>query len=433
MNLNIFKGLTNQIIDSPDFGIFEKKFILTTSLVISISAVFGTILNIFLDFDLNSIILAGVSALVYLLLYFYGRNTNNLELLKWLISLISLVLINVFWVYNYNSKGPVIYLFVVYFSLLLFIWNRRQLLILFLLVLANVVTLFLVEYYFTGALPEYPNDDARIVDIYTGLIIYFTIIFIFTTAAKNNYIRQYEKAKESDRLKSAFLANMSHEIRTPLNAIYGISSLLANENFSREEMKNHSNIIHENSQYLTRLIEDMIDISKIETNQFSVRFRKTLIEPILGQLYENFSDEIRRNGKDISLEISVPDEKKTINTDPTRLEQIMNNLIINAIKFTEKGKIRFGYMQEEYHLTFFVEDNGPGIKKEDQKKIFDRFIKIEKDDEQLHRGTGIGLFLCKEIVHMLGGEIWVNSEHGKGSGFYFTLPATEVEKNNNSA
>lgn len=434
MNLSIFKALSGYIVESTeDFTAFEKRFVLSTCLVLAFSALFGTILNIFLDFSLNNIILAGITTLVYSGLYIYGRQTRNLEMLKWLISLISLVVINVFWVLNYNSRGPVIYLFVVYFSLLLFIWNRKQLIVLFFLVLVNIVTLFFIEYYYSGQLPEYPSEMARIIDVYTGLIIFFSIIFIFTTAAKNNYINQFKKAKESDRLKSAFLANMSHEIRTPLNAIYGISSLIANESFSRDEIKNYTNIIHENSQYLTRLIEDMIDISKLETDQFSLKFRPTLIEPIFSHLYENFREEIERKEKDIALEVSVPDRKRTIDTDPTRLEQVFNNLLNNAVKFTHEGRIHFGYYTNKDYLTFFVEDTGAGIKKENYEKIFERFIKIETSEEEVHRGTGIGLFLCKEIIHMMGGKIWLESEWGKGSTFYFTIPLSKNPVKNNAS
>jgi signal transduction histidine kinase len=226
---------------------------------------------------------------------------------------------------------------------------------------------------------------------------------------------------------------MSHEIRTPLNAIYGISSLIANESFSRDEIKNYTNIIHENSQYLTRLIEDMIDISKLETDQFSLKFRPTLIEPIFSHLYENFREEIERKEKDIALEVSVPDRKRTIDTDPTRLEQVFNNLLNNAVKFTHEGRIHFGYYTNKDYLTFFVEDTGAGIKKENYEKIFERFIKIETSEEEVHRGTGIGLFLCKEIIHMMGGKIWLESEWGKGSTFYFTIPLSKNPVKNNAS
>jgi signal transduction histidine kinase len=414
--------ITDKLLESADFSDFERKFILSTSLVVALSAFFGTFLNLLLDFERDVIWVAASTFLVYMGLYLYGKHSGKIETLKWLISVVSLILINVFWALNYNSRGPVLYLFVVYFSLLLFIWNRRQLIILFFLVLVNILALFVIEYLHTHSLPSYPTERARLIDVYTGLIIYFSIIFIFTTAARNNYIRQYRKARESDQLKSSFLSNLSHEIRTPMNAIHGISSLLAAEDFSREEIRNHTRLIRDNSQYLTRLIEDVIDISKIETDQFSVKPEKAHLKSIFKQLAITFQSDIENRQKDLDLIMDIPEQEITLHTDVTRLEQTMQKLMSNAIKFTSRGSIRFGYTEKAGCIKFFVKDTGIGIREKDLSRVFERFVKIENDPDHIHRGTGIGLFMARQIVHFLKGEIWLESKFGKGTSVYFTLP-----------
>jgi len=421
MRLNPGK-ITNKLLESADFSDFERKFILSTSLVVALSAFFGTFLNLFLDFEKDVIWVAASTFIIYMGLYIYGKRYGNIEALKWLISIVSLILINVFWALNYNSHGPVLYLFVVYFSLLLFIWNKRQLIILFFVVLLNILVLFVIEYFYTDSLPAYPTEKARLIDVYTGLIIYFSIIFIFTTAARNNYIRQYRKARESDQLKSSFLSNLSHEIRTPLNAIHGISSLRGTEDFSKEEIISHTHLIRDNSQYLTRLIEDVIDISKIETGQFTVKPEETNLKSIFRQLNISFQSEINNRHQDVELIADIPEQEVVLHTDVTRLEQVMHKLMSNAMKFTTRGSIRFGYREEPGTVRFFVKDTGAGIQKKQISRVFDRFVKFDVDPDRIHRGTGIGLFLAKQIVHFLDGKIWLESQYGQGTSVYFTLP-----------
>src|SRR6056297_1647584 len=140
--------ITDKLLESADFSDFERKFILSTSLVVALSAFFGTFLNLFLDFEKDVIWVSATTFIVYMGLYIYGKRYGNIEALKWLISIVSLILINIFWALNYNSRGPVLYLFVVYFSLLLFIWNKRQLIILFFVVLLNILALFVIEYFY---------------------------------------------------------------------------------------------------------------------------------------------------------------------------------------------------------------------------------------------------------------------------------------------
>lgn len=414
--------LRNKLVGPKNLDNFEKKFVLYASLVFSVSGLFGVLLNSFLGLGNTMVLVALGTFITYLVIYLAGRFTSLLNSLKWVISLVSIALINIFWLYNYNSHGPVLYLFVVYFSMLLFIWDIKPVIILFLLILTNIIVLYVVEYSNPEILPGYPDERARITDTYSGLIIYFSIIFIFTTAAKNNYIHQYKRAKESDKLKSAFLQNLSHEIRTPLNAIVGFSNLVFSAQITVADKKKYKALVEANNEHLIRLIDDMIDLSMIETNQFALKDKLISINGILNQEYEIFQHILRKEGKAIDLRVMLlPDDVK-IKTDATRLEQILNNLLANATKFTNHGGVSFGCVLKNNDAEFFVSDTGIGIKPENTEQIFQRFTKIADANTTIYRGLGLGLFLTRRLVTILGGRIWVESDYGKGSTFYFSIP-----------
>jgi len=233
------------------------------------------------------------------------------------------------------------------------------------------------------------------------------------------------KAEESDRLKSSFLANMSHEIRTPMNAIIGFSNLLNDQELSyesREELITH---IEYNSNTLLHLIDDIIDIAKIEANQLEINRNDCFINTMLQELREIFINKnkfILRKDVEFILNQENSDKDFSVITDKIRLQQVLTNLIDNALKFTDKGFIAFGYFIDNEFIKFFVKDTGIGMSQEEQEIIFKRFTKLEDDRKKLYRGAGLGLAISKNIVHLLGGEIWVESEKNKGSSFFFTIP-----------
>jgi len=235
-----------------------------------------------------------------------------------------------------------------------------------------------------------------------------------------------EKAVESDRLKSVFLANMSHEIRTPMNGIIGFSELLTEENFSEEETKEYLQTIHSLSLNLLQIIDDIIDISKIEANQLTISEEFFYINDLLDELYLFHQMQINQHiNKTIKFSVhkALPKYQSKIYCDLNRLKQILNNLLGNAIKFTKTGTIEFGYKpgyQKEW--LFFVKDTGIGIPDDKQNEIFERFRQVEETKAGQYKGTGLGLSIVKSILTKLGGKIWVESEYEKGSTFWFTLP-----------
>lgn len=247
------------------------------------------------------------------------------------------------------------------------------------------------------------------------------------TALKNAEIRIREaliKAEESDRLKSAFLANMSHEIRTPMNSIMGFAEVLIDEELSPEKRNHFTNIIFNNSNYLLKLIDDIVDLAKIESNQLSLNNTDFDLHQMLRNTLSVFTTDRRYIEKpDLKLilrnDVSLP---LFVNSDETRIRQILNNLLINAIKFTDNGIVEFGYKREKTGISFFVSDSGIGIEKKYLDKIFDRFYQVGDVFSAQRGGTGLGLSISQGLVKLFGGKIKADSKPGKGTTFVFTLP-----------
>ena len=231
-----------------------------------------------------------------------------------------------------------------------------------------------------------------------------------------------EKAEESDRLKTAFLHNVSHEIRTPMNAIIGFSTLLNEPDLSEEERRQYIDIIFQSGGQLLSIINDIVDIANVESGQAKVNLTEFNLNSKLKKLNEQFSIIGKQNNIKINLSMSLPDDASVINTDSTKLIQILSNLISNSVKFTKNGQIDFGYVLKDEFLEFFVIDTGIGIASEYHSRIFDRFFQIDNTVSRQYSGTGLGLSICKGYVDILGGVIKVESESGKGTKFLFTIP-----------
>lgn len=222
------------------------------------------------------------------------------------------------------------------------------------------------------------------------------------------------KAEEANRLKSAFLANMSHEIRTPLNAIIGFSSLIAQTD-DREEIDEYCKIVETNNELLLQLINDILDLSKIEAGQLEFNYSDVVVSDMFYFLEQTFKG---RTKEGVKLVCEVPETSYIIYSEKNRLTQVVSNFLSNACKFTSDGFIKMGYKQVEEGLYFYVSDTGKGIASENLSGVFNRFAKFDN----FVQGTGLGLSICQSIVQYLGGEIGVESELGKGSVFWFTIP-----------
>lgn len=238
----------------------------------------------------------------------------------------------------------------------------------------------------------------------------------------------FEKAKESDCIKSAFLATMSHELRTPLNAIIGFSDLIDIET-PIEQIISFGNIINDSGNNLLEIINNILETTLIETKEINIHKRLIIILPIMVNINEAIKADIFVKGKhelDLKFSPLTTDPELSVYTDTKRVEHILLNLLKNAIKFTHKGSIEWGYLKESIndktYIKFFVKDTGIGINKDIQSVIFDKFVKGDVTISKLYGGTGMGLSVAKNLVSILGGEIWFESEEGKGTTFHFTIP-----------
>jgi CheY-like chemotaxis protein/nitrogen-specific signal transduction histidine kinase len=229
-------------------------------------------------------------------------------------------------------------------------------------------------------------------------------------------------AEESHRLKSAFLANMSHEIRTPMNGIIGFSELLLNANLTPEKRQYYAGIIIDSSKQLLALVNDILDLSRIETGKVNLHFEDIIVNDIIHTLYAFFEPQIANRNLKLEMLTPLNGTESTIRTDRTRLRQILTNLLNNAMKFTDAGRIRFGYKKLEDALQFFVEDTGMGIPENMHDKIFEPFRQAQAEITRQFGGAGLGLSISTKLVEMLGGKMKVKSKPGHGSVFYFTVP-----------
>lgn len=230
-----------------------------------------------------------------------------------------------------------------------------------------------------------------------------------------------EKAEESDRLKSAFLANMSHEIRTPMNGLAGFAELIILPDITDEMRQMYAGVINNSCNQLLSIISDVIDISKIETNQMEIREKPVKPDLLMNNLFQLFKP-VAETKKLILRCCENKNPELEIMTDESKLTQILNNLINNALKFTHAGFVEYGYKVKEENLEFFVSDSGIGIEPQYFGMIFKRFNQVDMGSKRSYGGTGLGLAISQANVKALGGQIWLNSEPGKGTTFYFTIP-----------
>jgi PAS domain S-box-containing protein len=246
--------------------------------------------------------------------------------------------------------------------------------------------------------------------------------------AEADLIKSKEKAEESDRLKTAFLQNMSHEIRTPMNAIIGFSSLMVENYDNKAVLEQYSEIISQRCNDLLFIINDILDISKIESGQVNVNYQECNINELFAVIGNYFKEQQMRLGKQhiaFGLNIFNGSEKIVFITDAVRLRQILINLISNSFKFTDVGKIEAGCQRGMNNdLLFFVSDTGMGIPADKHSFVFERFTQLNMGPERISSGNGLGLSIVKGLVELLGGKIWIESEVNKGTIFYFTMPLT---------
>jgi len=414
-------------IGSEDKFPLEHRFFNLIAFFGGVICILGTVVNLSLGAD-NILTIATCSGLLICWGgYFLSRFKNKFILARLLLTNYLCFLLGFLFFINNGSQGPILYLYIVYLLLLLIVWKGKSRNFLIGAFVVNILLLLFVEIKYPHFTHSYENETSRLLDVYVSYLIYtiiFGVVMLFTLRA---YVREKQKAVQSDQLKTAFLANMSHEIRTPMNAILGFTQLLEND-LVPEKKEAYLRVIKDNGHSLLRLIEDIIDVSKIEAGELKIRNGETNLDKIFDGLISAFRQILKEfPEKEIELIKESGTEGLVVISDGARLKQILTNLLHNAIKYTDSGTIILGFKQEDEYLKFYVRDSGEGIKSEYLEEIFDRFRKIETDrTKKIQPGTGIGLSISKNLAELLGGKMSVSSEYGTGSEFSFTIPCIPV-------
>jgi len=416
------KRLANYLFRTPEEIGLDNYMVLVISLLIVVVGFLGTVINFFLEFDLIPILLTLVPTVIMVPFYVFNRFYKTIIFSKYIVLIFSLLIINSQWFINYGSNGPILFLFIIIEPYIIVVFRKMEKIVFTVIVFVNISVLFYLEYRYPGIFGYYENEKLRVLDLYTGMLIYLVLLIIILNFAIKYYVRQKEKAQNADKLKSAFLANMSHEIRTPLNGILGFSSLLKNIDLPRDKHSRYIEIIEESGLRLLNIINDIIDLSKIKYGLTEVNISSSNVNEQMEYLYTFFKPEVDAKRMNFVLKNKLPVAESLIKTDKEKLFAILTNLIKNAVKFSEKGTIEYGCIRKEKYLEFYVKDTGIGIPPEKHEAIFERFLQAGTIENRARQGSGLGLSITKAYVEMLGGKIWFESVPGEGSVFFFTLP-----------
>lgn len=259
-----------------------------------------------------------------------------------------------------------------------------------------------------------------------GEFSYIGVLFEDYLNQRKNLENAKHKAEESDKLKSAFLSNIAHEIRTPMHGILGFADMLKTTSLSGEQLQEYIKIIEKSSGRMLNTITDLIDISKIESGQTELTLSSVDINGLLDSMYALFKPQADKKGIGFMCNSSAEMDGIHVRTDREKLDTIFNQLLKNALKYTPKGYIEFGNEHKDEFIEFYIKDTGIGIEKDKQQSVFDRFTQADNSLSKNYEGAGLGLSITKAYVEMIGGAIWVESDPGNGSVFYFTIPYKTV-------
>lgn len=421
---NMKEGLIRLFYKNFQKHSLEQKY----TIVISILTSFGSILAVLANIVLNNstiIIVSSVCSIIYITCFLLVRFRKYFRLVSWLLIINTIVLSDFNWYHFGGSKGSslLILLILVLFGPLILKKTERFLGVI--IIMINIGTLFYLEYNYPQLVRPYTSELNRIVDISVAFFLSVFVILMFMFSILKYYNREKANAEKADKLKSAFLRNISHELRTPMNAINGFVDLLTYEDISEVQHTTYCNYIKTASKGLEQLITNIINIAQIESKQLPVIKEKSDINEILTYVYVYFKDTLDSNKKNkVKLILNIDSTKKKyyINTDQYHLRQVLIYLIDNALKFTKKGYVEFGYQNHNSNIQFYVKDTGIGMQKEKKDIVFNSFLQLDNSISRKYAGTGLGLAISKGLVELMGGKIWFESEKNKGSTFCFTIP-----------
>jgi signal transduction histidine kinase len=400
---------------------FFSIIVCLTFLFAALSTVFNLILGLPGIVSLWSGVLSISLFMVMVLIRHHKKKYRSFAKRLYYIS--SIITLNGMWIYNGGSQSPSPIIFMAFIALIVYLDPKPGAGFISFLLGLNVIALTLIDLYFPELIIPYQSNEQRILDFLVVVTFLFLAVIPALSYARQIIIKQKEQAEKDNQQKSAYLANMSHEIRTPMNAIVGFAELLKQPETSRIDQSEYIDIIRQNSELLLNMINNILDLSKLEARLVEKNLSQFCISSFFTQIYNAHITQIRKTN--LFLELDLPEELRgaVIESDRTLLFQVFSNLITNAIKVTREGEIRFGARRKNNRLSFFVFDTGPGIPRDQQKKIFERFSQLKNpaNGTTNAEGVGLGLSICKAILNLLGGDIKLHSEVRKGSTFIFSF------------
>lgn len=480
--LTLFEWLVKNLIGNPEDYTLEHRFFIAACFVGGMAGLLASVINLSLSLHPALIFTTAGITIVYFFFYYISLKQRNYNGLVLPYIFISLLTISYIWFINGGSNGPVSFILITALLVYIVLTHGIYRITAIVVVALTLSLLYILEFLYPDLIVNYSDAKSRFIDVYfTALFSIGLIAFIASFIMKNyrdereKVIRQWntileqnkeikaaekellqyqenleelvrqrtreleasntqllkakEKAEESDRLKTAFLSNMSHEIRTPMNAIVGFSHLLREPELSSQTLNHYVDIITAKANLLMQIINDIIDISKVEAGEIDIAKSVCNIDDLMNELYSTFTGVLKSAQKShIDLKKILPERnfQNTAFTDPFRLRQVLSNLLDNAIKFTHKGFVEYGYKMipetNPEKIEFFVRDSGIGISEENSEIIFTRFRQIDESHTRKYGGTGLGLSISKKLVELLGGNLELESTIGVGSTFRFTIP-----------
>ncbi len=385
-------------------------------------AFFSIIISCVLGLGVNFIIYNLIAIFFFKLLYILSNTVKDLKVLRIVFISSAIIFTGILWFLTEGSSGPSILLIAALLTLLVFISVGKEFVILLIVTVLSTVTFYLVEFYNPHWVLKYANYDQKMIDTISFFLVLFSLLVPILIYARNVMYKEHNDALELAEKSANTLATMSHEIRTPMNAIIGFSELLSDPNAKKEECTDYIKIINQNSRALMNLLNNIINLSKVDSGTVRVYYSKCKVNRFLKYISETLSTLLQTSEIEIKTEYLNSDETEIV-VDENLLFQILINLGYNAIKFTSKGYISIKALISLSNIVFEIKDTGVGIPISEQDGIFEKYHQANNNINLASAtGVGLGLSICKSLTHILKGNIWFKSIENQGTTFFVELP-----------
>ncbi|MFA8300679.1 MAG: sensor histidine kinase [Hyphomicrobiales bacterium] len=416
------KGVISFLLGSNEKFTLEHRFLNFICLIAVVGLLIALPINYYIDYEVHIFIANIIFFVLSLILFFFARIQKRFMPTTWIAYIVFTLLFVLLWVFEGGTSSPTLYTFIAHMAIFMWIFPLRQRFPAFIVLFVILSLLFFVEYRYPTFLSSRPILDTTPLDQYLVFIIVFVIIFLFTLFTRRHYLLEKENAKKSDKLKSAFIANLSHEVRTPLNGILGFADLIVQEDLTEEEKQEYTESMNQCSKSLLALVNDMIELSRIEAGDYHASYDvvnpANILKDVLKDL-EGIKKEYHREDIPVHSEIEFEGD---IVSDAFALKHIAKNLLSNAVKFTHEGEIKVVQRKVRNKLILEVKDTGIGMSKDAKKIIWNSFRQVDGSNTREYGGTGMGLTLTKGFIDALSGKVKVKSTLTKGSHFKVIIP-----------